>query len=153
MEPSTQTERQHYFCAWGCARTSPIDAGFNLRRNPGSAFINPQRVGSSTRCDAARKQDDLSASKGRKGCIRGEDCELTAPSRAAEDKPEEKGPKPTAVPTKLPRREVRAAAPTPEAADLPDPSEALSSRGRNICMAAEFWRIATGPVQADIGRE
>ena len=53
-----------------------------------------------------------------------------APSRAAEGKPEEKGPKPTAVPTKLPRREVRAAAPTPEAADLPDPTEALFIEGQ-----------------------
>jgi len=61
VEPFTQTDRQQYFCARGCGRTSPIDAGFNVRRNPGSAFINPQRVGSSTRCGDARKQDYLSA--------------------------------------------------------------------------------------------
>ena len=59
--PSPKQSASSYFSAWGCARTSPIDAGFNVRRNPGSAFINPQRVGSSTRCDDARKQDYLSA--------------------------------------------------------------------------------------------
>ena len=130
VESSTRTERQQYFCVWGYGSTSaPSMPGSTSDATPAPS-IPPRRVLHPMTTPPENKA--TSPPEGAKEDASGEKTveAAPAPSRAAEDKPEEKGPKPTAVPTKLPRREVRAAAPTPEAADLPDPSEALFIEGQ-----------------------